>query len=148
MKYLGFTIDSGMTWKAHIKEAKDKANRVLTSLYHLLGRKSKISTHNKLLLYKLSIRPIMTYVVPIWAHAAKTPSQAAVIQNKALRAIVNAPLFVKHDHLHKDLNIPTIKDFCKGFFEKCDKHDNITIATLGEYAATPGGKRPRAILVS
>jgi hypothetical protein len=33
----------------------------------LLGRKSKLSTENKLLLYKCIMKPIWTYSVELWA---------------------------------------------------------------------------------
>ncbi|GBP90026.1 hypothetical protein EVAR_38932_1 [Eumeta japonica] len=36
----------------------------------MLGRKSKLSRRNKLTLYKMCIRTVLTYASPVFAHAA------------------------------------------------------------------------------
>jgi hypothetical protein len=38
----------------------------LTKMYWLLGRKSKLSLSNKLLIYKAILKPIWTYGIQLW----------------------------------------------------------------------------------
>jgi hypothetical protein len=38
----------------------------LTKMYWLLGRKSKLSTSIKLLIYKTTLKPIWTYGIQLW----------------------------------------------------------------------------------
>jgi len=72
----------------------------------LIGRNSKLSLENKLLVYKAVIKPIWTYGIELWGCASK--SNAAIIQrsqSKILRTIANSPWFVSNHTLHTDLNI-------------------------------------------
>jgi hypothetical protein len=39
-------------------------------MYWLLGRKSKLSTSNKLLIYKTILKPIWTYGIQLWGVAS------------------------------------------------------------------------------
>ena len=57
VKYLKLHLDNKLTWREHIKKCKQTDLRI-EELYWLLGRESKISLENKLLLYKGVIRPV------------------------------------------------------------------------------------------
>jgi hypothetical protein len=58
----------------------------------LLGRKSKLSTTNKLLLYKTILKPIWTYGIQLWGTASTSNIEILEkFQSKVLRIIVNAP---------------------------------------------------------
>jgi hypothetical protein len=61
-------------------------------MYWLIGRNSKLSLENEILLYKTIIKPIWTYGAEIWGCASK--SNISIIQrsqSKILRMIANAP---------------------------------------------------------
>jgi hypothetical protein len=61
-------------------------------MYWLLGRKSKLSTSNKLLLYKTILKPIWTYGIQHWGTASTSNVEILErFQSKALRMIVDAP---------------------------------------------------------
>jgi hypothetical protein len=67
----------------------------LTKMYLLLGRKSKLSTSNKLLIYKTILKLIWTYWIQLWGTAST--SNIAILERfqwKALRMIVDAPWYV------------------------------------------------------
>jgi Reverse transcriptase (RNA-dependent DNA polymerase) len=152
-RYLGLTMDERLTWKTHCKMQADKATGAIVKLYPLLARNSKLSMDNKLLLYKVGIRPIMTYASQAWAYAAKTHlKRLQVIQNKALRMAVNAPWFVTNRRIHHDLQIPTILEFLRHtaneFAEKLAVHPNEEFATLWDYDVNDQRrhKRPKLIL--
>jgi hypothetical protein len=80
-------------------------------MHWLLGRNSKLSLNNKLLLYRVVLKPIWSYGVQLWGCAKPTRLKIIQrIQTKLLRTIVNAPWFVSNHLLHNDLYIPSITD--------------------------------------
>jgi hypothetical protein len=88
-------------------------------IYWLMGRRSTLSTHDKLVLYTHILKPVWTYGIQMWE--CTRPSNIAIIQrfqNKVLRNIVDAPCYVRNADLHKDLNMKTvtteIRRFAKG----------------------------------
>jgi hypothetical protein len=83
-------------------------------MYWLIGRNSKLSLDNKILLYKTIIKPIWRYGVEIWGCASK--SNISIIQrsqSKILLMIANAPWYVPNITLHEDLNVPLVKEVIK-----------------------------------
>jgi hypothetical protein len=63
VKYLGVTLDKRLTFASHTAKSIEKAERAFRILYSFLNRKSKLCLHNKLLLYRSCIRPILCYGV-------------------------------------------------------------------------------------
>jgi hypothetical protein len=67
----------------------------LTKMYWLLGRKPKLSTSNKLLIYKTILKPIWTYGIQLWGTASTSNIDILErFQWKALRMIVDVPRYV------------------------------------------------------
>jgi hypothetical protein len=66
VKYLGLHPDRRVTWHTHIFAKRKQLGLSLTKMYWLLGRKSKLSTNNKLLIYKVILKPIWTYGIQLW----------------------------------------------------------------------------------
>jgi len=80
-------------------------------LYWLLGRKSPLSLENKVLVYKVAIKPIWTYGIELCRWASN--SSIAILQrcqSKILRSMADAPRYVSNSTLRSDLGIPFIKD--------------------------------------
>jgi hypothetical protein len=76
-KYLGIYLYNHLTWKEHIKKRKH-IDLKIKRMYWLIGRNSKLSLENKMLLYKTIIKQIWTYGVEIWGCASK--SNISIIQ--------------------------------------------------------------------
>jgi hypothetical protein len=70
VKYLGIHIDRRLSWHKNIFAKRKQLVITLTKLYWLLGRKSKLSTSNKLLIYKTILKPIWTYGIQLWGTAS------------------------------------------------------------------------------
>lgn len=75
-KYLGVILDKRLTWKAHFQSIQNKFRKAKAMLYPLLGKRSPLSVKNKLLMYKVLLRPIITYAAPVWGAAAKSTIEA------------------------------------------------------------------------
>ena len=54
---------------------KKQLNLKIRSMYWLLSKKSKLSTKNKLLIYKSKIKPVWTYGIQLWGTASNSNIQ-------------------------------------------------------------------------
>ena len=80
-------------------------------MYWITGRKSKLSLTNILLIYKIILKPIWTYGVPLWGTASQSNIEILQrLQNRILRMATNAPRYVPNHVLHADLQMPTIRE--------------------------------------
>jgi hypothetical protein len=70
VKYLGLHLDGRLTWHKHIFTKRKQLGLILTKIHWLLRRKSKLSTTNKLLLYKTILKLIWTYGIQLWGTAS------------------------------------------------------------------------------
>lgn len=124
IKYLGVTIDKRLTFKPHLEDTTSKALRCGRALFPLLNRKSKLNVRNKLLLYNMCIRPILTYACQVWGSCAKThKKKLQIIQNKNLKIIFNLPQRYPTSDLHRKsgqkMIEPFITDLTLTFENKC-----------------------------
>jgi hypothetical protein len=113
-------------------------------MYWLLGRKSKLSLPNKILLYKTMLKPIWSYGLQLWGCAK--PTSLNIIerfQSKVLRSIVNASWYVSNQSLHNDLKIPFIRDeihqMSARYNEQITNHENELVEELSN--KSPGTRR-------
>jgi hypothetical protein len=76
----------------------------------MFGRKSKLSIINKLLVYKVILKPIWTYVIQVWGSASISSIEILErFQGKVLRMITDAPWYVPNTVLRQDLQITSVK---------------------------------------
>lgn len=125
--YLGFELDGKTTFGPHIKIAAEKSLKCFKSLYPLLARNSKLSLHNKNILYKSMIRPIMTYGCPVWHKAAFTHiKKLQVVQNKCLKLINKLPWRYSTTLLHQYTSYPMVTSHMQCISEKF--HDSCAVS--------------------
>lgn len=109
VKYLGVTLSNRLNHKLHISKACNKAYAIRNLLFPLINKKSKLSTKNKIILYKALIKPIILYAAPIWGNASKTLiSKMQTVQNKILRVIANVGPEISNVKIKNKLNINDI----------------------------------------
>ncbi|GFW44354.1 RNA-directed DNA polymerase from mobile element jockey [Trichonephila clavipes] len=121
---------------------------------NILVKKSKLNRHNKLLIYTLILKPLLTYASPIWAHAARSNiNLIESSQNVILRQILDAHWYMRNADIRSALKILTIRQSIRklavNFFSNIDGHENPSIQEISHYPHTtyPFIRRPRDILV-
>lgn len=111
-KYLGFILEKQMTFRKHINYVIERANVAVRTLYPLISRRSKLHTKNKLMIYKLAIRPIFTYASPAFIDIAACHIQRLQrFQNKILRMVLNKSRFERTELIHKEADVPLVSDY-------------------------------------
>lgn len=110
-RYLGVMLDKRLTFKEHINYACEKTNKAIRMLYPLISRRSPLNIQNKVLLYKVAIRPVFSYACPIFVDAAKCHTRKLqVLQNKTLRLILNVAYDTPTNTLHQTADIDTVQE--------------------------------------
>lgn len=152
VKYLGVHLDSRLTYATHIKLKIQQAYAVMSSLYPMFNKSSRLSELNKLLIYKMIIRPIITYAAPVWSSASSTNIKTLqVIQNKCLRIAGNFPRYTRTSRIHNKFKVPSVYNFihkltCNFYIKSCN-NSNILISSLGKYSLTKSYKHKRPMYI-
>jgi len=76
----------------------------------LIGRKSQLSLEDKLLVYKVIVKPVWTYRIQLWGTASNSNLEILErFQSKVLRIITDAPRYVPNTVIKRDLQIATVE---------------------------------------
>jgi hypothetical protein len=118
---------------------------VFLVMYWLLGRRSRLSLSNKLLLYKSIHKPIWAYGIQLCGTASTSNIEILErFQSKALRLIVDAPWYVPNHRIRCDLHMPSVKDeICRlsnQYYARLTSHSNDQVLAL---LTSPGTRRLR-----
>jgi len=62
----------------HVKKRGEELGLKYKHMCWLMGRRSAMSTYNKLVLYKQILKPVWTYGIQLWG--CTNPSKTAIIQ--------------------------------------------------------------------
>jgi hypothetical protein len=139
-QYRGVTLDTRLTWSAHINQVRKAAAQRL-GLLSPLNRRSGLSIRNSVLLYKQLIRSMMDYTCPIWRSAAHTHiNKLQMLQSKCLRIATNAHWYVGNKHINEDLEIPFFADhraLNESFDPKLADAGNPLVRQLGRHLCQP-----------
>ncbi|KAL1137968.1 hypothetical protein AAG570_009663 [Ranatra chinensis] len=142
IKYLGVILDCKLSWNNHVGEILKKANCRFAQLYPLINRTSALSIRAGRHMYLMLLRPILTYQSSVWGYTEKSKvNKLQVFQNKVLRMVAHAPRAIKRPVLHRDLDVPSIKNFIINldarFYDKLETIDNEIINLLGISTSAP-----------
>ena len=137
VRYLGMTLDRRLTWKQHILDKSKKLRDKLKKFCWLIGRRSNLSTQNKITLYKAVIKPIWTYGIQLWGTASNSNIEILQrFQSKTLRSLIDAPWYVTNETIHRDFKIATVKEeiakYSCRYSKRVNKHRNRLITGLLE----------------
>jgi hypothetical protein len=135
VKYLGLILDQKLTWRPHITAKKTQINLKIRQMNWLIGKKSQLTTENKLLLYKAIIKPIWSYGIQLWGCAKLSNTKIIQrMQSKILRMVFNVPWYVSNHTLHKDSKIPFVEDeinrITNRYIHNLAEHSNDQVSQL------------------
>lgn len=121
MKYLEVHPDRRLNFLTHIDKLINlsliKANGTISILYTLLATKSKLSTQNKIKIYKTIIRPVIT--APDWCSISNsTMLRLQRFQNKYWKLATNSNRYTKIIDLHKIINTELLKTYIDRLSDK------------------------------
>jgi len=140
-KYLGITLQNNLKFTKHIENTIKKSIKALIILYPFIKYKSGLCQSNKLLIYKLYIRPILTYGCAVWNMIPKTQlKKLQVAQNKFIRMALDLrpdPETYKQittENIHRSSKIVKINEFIykigQKTFLKTQSHNNKLIRAI------------------
>ena len=154
VKYLGVLFDTRLTWSQHITETVKKGRQAIGMLYPLISKGSRMSKHNKILLYRQVVRPMLTYGSVVWGTAAHEHiSKLQVIQNRFLKLALEAPYRTSTAQIHEESGIDYISVYIKKAavktINKAQKHENTLITSQLNYEPTLRytRNRPKIVLI-
>jgi hypothetical protein len=141
IRYLGLTLDHKLLFTKHLTNVTHKATGSMVKLFPFLARDSTLSAQNKLTLYKLSIRSVLTYATPVWSNTSSTNyRRLQTLQSKCLRVIGNLPRRTPIPLLHATFSIPLIRDqinhMSANLFDTSTNHTNPLVRAIGNYTLT------------
>jgi hypothetical protein len=85
----------------------------------LIGNNSPLSLENKLIIYKMILKPKWIYGIVLWGCASKSNRAIKQIhQSKILRTINNASWYVANQAFHTDLQILVVRTVIKDRIHK------------------------------
>ena len=88
-----------------------------------------LSVYNKLIIYKVIIKPVWTYRIQLWRAACISNLEIIQrFQSKTLRLMLDAPWYVTNAVIHRDLEIETVKKeierYSEHYKERIRTHPN------------------------
>lgn len=137
-KYLGITIDSKLTWKPHLHHLLSSVKQIFGCLYSLIGRSSKLSLYNKLLIIKQLILPKILYGACAWGITNISNLRALQsFVHKMLRDVTNSGRYLRNSAIRQITGINKIgcliQEEITKLLESLDDHDNPLLHTILDY---------------
>ena len=111
-RYLGVIIDKQLHWRRHLNHIESKIGARISLLRFL--SKAANEPNNKIMIniFKSMARTILTYGFPVLLTAKQSVwDRLQILQNKALRAALGLPNYTSVEYIHRQSNIPKIKDY-------------------------------------
>lgn len=149
VKYLGVTIDRGLTMRQHSELTVQRARVARTMLRPVLS--SKLPRRTKLGLYKLYVRSRLTYASPAWyaLPAVSNKKRLRAQETQSLRTIVAAPRYVRNQTIEQDLEWEGLDAFverlARVMFNKADNSSHTHLQGLAPQHARPPEPSSRAL---
>lgn len=111
IKYLGAHLDKKLLFRKHIDEACIKSLNRMRMVYPLINKKSSLNVKNKMMIYNMCIKPVLTYAAPVWRNVAKTHiKKLQTIQNKVLKIIKGYSRRYSTIRLHQETKQKLLKE--------------------------------------
>ena len=111
-RYLGVIIDKQLTWRNHIQHIESKVTARISLLRYLSKSAKEPNPKTMINIYKSIIRTVIIYGYPVLLTATdKLWERLQIIQNRAIRATLNLPIYTSVDYIHRITALPKIKQY-------------------------------------
>lgn len=107
LKYLGITLDKGLTFLPHVKEIRKKAFAIKKLINPYINKTITVSQKLKILIYRAYIQSILLYAAPTWSAVAESYiRKIEAVENSYMRTILGLTrLEINNRQLHERINI-------------------------------------------
>ena len=113
------TPDAKLCWKAHIQKKREELELKYKKMCWLMGRRSALSIHSKLTLYKQILKPVWTYGMQLWGRMKQSNTDIIHrFQSQVLRNIVDVPWCTRNTDLHRNLQMEIVTNGIGKFGKK------------------------------
>ena len=110
-EYLGVLFDSRMTWEPHTQKIVAKGYKRVNLLRSVAALSKNVKPEIINLLYKTTIRSIFEYGSICIVSAAETHiRKMQMVQNQAIRIMLQTPAYISIKDLHDCSGLPLVKD--------------------------------------
>uniref|UniRef100_A0A0A9XUS8 Putative RNA-directed DNA polymerase from transposon BS n=1 Tax=Lygus hesperus TaxID=30085 RepID=A0A0A9XUS8_LYGHE len=145
--YLGVHLDERLTFDQKISKLVRRIQWRTKLLNPLLGLHSPLKLTCKRSVYVTLTWPIW-HMSAVWKQGFASNSQVKRIQtqqNKILRKITNAPVYVQNSVIHRDLEIPEVQKVIEAYYSRLhavfDSHHNPTFENFTDLIKNAGEPR-------
>ena len=109
--YLGINYDRKLTWSIQFDYMVKSCESRLSGLRKICRKDFGLTPRNALIVYKAFIRPVLEYGCISWLNISDTKMRKLqIIQNKALRLALRAPIETPIIDLHREAIICPLKE--------------------------------------
>ena len=144
--FLGIKLDPKLSYRNHLDHIFSKISAKINLIRKIKSLKLKNQLKICKTIFKSSIRPIFDYsFIILQSSTQKIVNELQKIQNRILKQIKFYPIKTKTEHIHRDLNIQTIKQRTKALFlhfTLSRRNDDFLNREINSYAInkTPNNK--------
>lgn len=118
-RYLGVIIDKQLKWRNHLQHIETKVAPRISLLRYLSKAAKEANPRTMINIYKSIIRTVIIYGYPVLLTANdKIWERLQIIQNRAIRAALNLPIYTSVEYIHQISKLPKIKDYAISLLTK------------------------------
>ena len=118
-RYLGVIIDKQLKWRNHIQHIESKVTARISILRYLSKSAKEPNPKTMINIYKSIVRTVIISGYPVLLTANdKLWERLQIIQNRAIRAALNLPIYTSVDYIHRITALPKIKQYAISLLTK------------------------------
>lgn len=112
VRFLGLVLDDKLRWSAHVEDICERAIKRLQDIKALTTLGRGLEPALVVRVYNAYVRSVLSYGCAAWLNASDARIQRLqVIQNKALRFALRAPMWTRTDVMHVVCDQPGLRQY-------------------------------------
>jgi hypothetical protein len=118
-RYLGVIIDKQLKWRNHLQHIESKVIARISLLRYLSKAANESNPKTMINIYKSIIRTVLLYGYPVLLTGNdKLWERLQIIQNRAIRAALNLPIYTSVEYIHRISKLPKLKQYATSLLTK------------------------------